>query len=79
MQKRTRVGGHRKLSREDTLLMTLEYYEEYRTLECIGAGYDLKMPNVSKRIKRVEEALMKPGLFSLPGKKELVQADTDTR
>ena len=66
-------GRHRKLSREDMLLMTLEYYKEYRTYECIGASYGLKKINVCKTIKWVEEALIKSGECSLPGKKKLVQ------
>jgi len=66
-------GRHRKLSREDMLLMTLEYYKEYRTLECIGASYGLKKTNVGKTIKWVEEALIKSGEFNLPGKKKLAQ------
>jgi len=74
---RKRNGRHRKLSREDMLLMTLEYYKEYRTLACIGASYGLKKTNVGKTIKWVEEALIKSGLFDLPGKKTLVQPDTE--
>jgi len=70
-------GRHRKLSRENMLLMTLEYYKEYRTLECIGASYGLKKPNVGNTIKWVEEALVKSGLFSLPGKKKLLQSDNE--
>jgi hypothetical protein len=66
-------GRHRKLSREDMLLMTLEYYKEYRSLECIGASYGLTKATVGKVIKWVEEALIKSGEFSLPGKKKLSQ------
>jgi len=66
-------GRHRKLSCEDMLLMTLEYYREYRSLECIGASYGLTKSTVAKVIKWVEEALIKSGEFSLPGKKKLVQ------
>ena len=66
-------GRHRKLSREDMLLMTLEYYKEYRSMECIGASYGLTKANVGKVIRWVEEALIKSGEFSLPGKKKLVQ------
>jgi len=66
-------GRHRKLSHEDMLLMTLEYYKEYRSLECIGASYGLTKSTVGKVIKWVEEALIKSGEFSLPGKKKLVQ------
>ena len=67
-------GRHRKLSREDMLLMTLEYYKEYRTLECIGASYRLTKSTVRKVLKWVEEALIKSGEFSLPGKKKLSQS-----
>lgn len=70
-------GRHRKLSREDMLLMMLEYYKEYRTLECIGASYGLRKTNVGKTIKWVEEVLIRSGLFNLPGKKKLTQPDTD--
>jgi len=66
-------GRHRKLSREDMLLMTLEYYKEYRSFECIGASYGLTKSTVRKIIQWVEEALIKSGKFSLPGKKKLVQ------
>jgi len=70
-------GRHRKLSCEDMLLMTLEYYKEYRTQECIGASYGLKKSNVGKAIKWVEEALLASGLFSLPSKRKLVQENTE--
>ena len=66
-------GRHRKLSCEDMLLMTLEYYKEYRSMECIGASYGLTKSTVAKVIKWVEEALIKSGAFSLPGKKKLSQ------
>ena len=66
-------GRHRKLSCEDMLLMTLEYYKEYRSLECIGASYGLTKANVGNVIKWVEDALIKSGKFNLPGKKKLVQ------
>ena len=66
-------GRHRKLSSEDMLLMTLGYYKEYRTLDCIGATYELTKVNAGKTIKWVEDALVKSGKFSLPGKKKLSQ------
>ena len=70
-------GRHRKLSCEDMLLMTLEYYKEYRTLECIGASYGLRKANVGKTIRWVEEVLIQSGLFSLPGKRELADPNTE--
>ena len=70
-------GRHRKLSCEDMVLMMLEYYKEYRTLEYIGASYCLKKSNVGKTIKWVEEVLIRAGLFSLPGNKKLVQPSVE--
>ena len=70
-------GRHRKLSCEDMLLMTLEYLKEYRTLECIGASYGLTKSTVAKVVKWVEKALLTSRLFSLPGKRKLVQSNTD--
>jgi len=69
-------GRHRKLTCENMLLMTLEYYKEYRTQECIGASYGLAKSNVSEVIKWVEETLIESKLFSLPGKKKLVAEPT---
>jgi hypothetical protein len=70
-------GRHRKLSCENMLLMTLEYYKEYRTLESIGASYGLTKANVGKTIKWVEDALHASGLFSLPSKRKLVQSNSE--
>jgi len=66
-------GRPRKLTCENMLLMTLEYYKEYRTQECIGASYGLHKTNVGEVIKWIESVLIKSGLFSLPGKKKLSQ------
>jgi len=74
-----RRGRHRKLSRADMLLMTLEYLREYRTLECIGASYGLTKANVGKTIKWTENVLKQCGLFSLPGKKELAQPNSEIK
>ena len=70
-------GRHRKLSCEDMLLMTLEYYKEYRTLACMGASYGLQRSNVGKTIKWVEDALHESSLFSLPSKRTLAQPNTE--
>jgi len=70
-------GRNRKLSIEDMLLLTLEYYKEYRTYECIGASYGLNVSNVSKTIIWVENVLIKCGLFRLDGKKALIDPNTE--
>lgn len=70
-----RRGRHRKLSLEEMLLMTLEYYKEYRTLECMGASYGLGKSSVGKTIGWVEKVLVDSGTFSLSGKKRLREPD----
>ena len=66
-----RGGRKRKLSIEETLLITLEYYKEYRTFECIAASYGVSKQSIHKTVKWVEETLVESGLFSLPSKKAL--------
>ena len=66
-----RGGRKRKLSIEETLLATLEYYKEYRSFECIAASYGVSKQSIHKTVKWVEDTLVKSGLFSLPSKKAL--------
>ena len=59
---RRKGGPERKLTCENMLLMTLEYYKEYRTYECIGASYNLHKTNVGDIVKWVENTLIRSGL-----------------
>jgi len=70
-------GGGRKskLSMEDKLLATLEYLREYRTYFHIAASYGVHESNIIRTTKWVEDALIKDGRFSLPGKKALLSPD----
>jgi hypothetical protein len=71
------LGGHkrRRLSVEDQLLMMLEYWREYRTYFHIGQSRNLSESQAYKIIKRSEDALVKSGRFTLPGKKALLKSD----
>ena len=69
-------GVARRLSCENMLLVTLEYYTEYRSQEAIGASFGLDKSNVSRIIGWVEETLLHSGKFSLPSKRELVKASS---
>jgi hypothetical protein len=53
----------------------LEYWREYRTYFHIGKSYGLSESNVYQTIKRFEDILIKDGIFSLPGKKALLDDD----
>jgi len=75
--KKKRGGRPNKLSIEDMLLMSLEYWREYRTYFHIGTNYGLSESNTYQTIKWVENILIKDGTFSLPGKKALLESDTE--
>lgn len=70
-------GRKPKLGMEDKLLATLEYLREYRTLAHIAASYDIHESSIQRIVKWVEDALIKDGTFSLPGKKVLLADDSE--
>lgn len=57
--------------------MTLEYWREYRTHFHIGVSWGLDETNVLRNIRKVENILIKSGLFSLGGKKKVIQLDSE--
>ena len=74
--KKARGGPKNKLSVRKMLLMTLEYLREYRTFLHVGANYGLCESSAHDTIKWVENTLIKDRTFSLPGKKALLESDT---
>lgn len=72
---RAKTGRPPKLLVEDQVLMTLEYWREYRTFFHIANSWGLHESNVCRIIKRVEDVLTKSKAFTLPGKKKLKMAD----
>jgi hypothetical protein len=75
---RRRKGGHEsKLSIEEMLLLTLEYLREYRTYFHIGQDYGVHETTAIRIHRWVEEALIKDGTFSLPGKKALLESNIE--
>ena len=74
----TKSGRPSKLSIEDQVLMTLEYWREYRTYFHIGVSWGLNESNVFRTIGKVENILIKSGLFNVEGKKKVKELDSDT-
>jgi Helix-turn-helix of DDE superfamily endonuclease len=70
-------GRPNKLSIEDQVLMTLEYWREYRTQFHIGVSWGLDDANVLRNIRKVENILIKSGLFNVEGKKKVRELDSD--
>lgn len=71
-EKRSKGGPKPRLSIEDMLMATLEYWREYRTYAHIGVGFELSESQIFRIVKWVENVLIKDGTFSLPGKKALL-------
>ncbi|WP_139322920.1 transposase family protein, partial [Deinococcus marmoris] len=54
------------------LLMTLEFWREYRTLFHIGQDWGVHEATVQRTVVRAHDALIQSEKFSLPGKKALI-------
>jgi hypothetical protein len=72
---RIKTGRPPKLSVEDQVLMTLEYWREYRTFFHLAKSWGIHESSVWRTIRRVEDILTKSKAFTLPGKKKLQLAD----
>lgn len=73
---RKRQGGKPNLLAVETrLLMTLEYWREYRTYLHIGHSYGVSESTAYRNIRWCEDTLITSGAFTLPGKKTLVTSN----
>lgn len=61
-------GGQAKLSVEDQLLVTMEYWREDRTQFHIGVSWGVDETTVGRIIRKVEDILVKCGKFRLPSR-----------
>ena len=68
-------GGRplRALSILDKLVILLQYYREYRTMQHIAYDYSVSKTAVWKSIRWAEETLVRSKKFALPSKKKLVE------
>lgn len=64
-------GRPRKLSVADQVLLTLDYWREYRTQFHIACSFGVSEATVCRTIQSVEEILLQDSRFHLPGKKAL--------
>ena len=73
LERQGRRGGQPKLSVEDHLLVTLEYWREYRSQFHIGISWGLPETTVGRIIRKVEDLLVKSERFRLPSQRQLYQ------
>jgi len=75
-EKKLLIGGRpSKLSTIEKLLITLEYWREYRTLFHISTDYGISESYCSRLIRRVEDILIKSKKFNLPKRKERLESE----
>lgn len=70
-----KTGRPGKLSWEDQILMTLEYWREYRTYFHIGQAWGVNESTAYRIVRKIEDILLKSRAFTLPGKKQLKTSD----
>lgn len=73
INKRSNKGAKPALDIEEQVLVTLEYWREYRTYFHIATSWGVSEPTICRIIHRVELELMQSGMFRLPGKKALLK------
>lgn len=66
-------GAKPKLCLAERLLVTLEYWREYRTYFHIATSWGVSESTVCRIVHWVEDALIRSPRFHLPGKKALVR------
>lgn len=69
-------GGQPSFSAEDQLLITLEYWREYRTFFHLSVSWGTSEATICRTVRRVEDRLAQLGYAHLRGKKAL-QEDGD--
>jgi Helix-turn-helix of DDE superfamily endonuclease len=77
LERHGKRGGQNHLSVEDQLLMTLQYWREYRTQFHIGLDFGVSESTVCRTIEKVETLLVRSEQFRLPGRQQLHQNTTD--
>lgn len=73
--KKWRGGRKKKLSIEEQLMLTLKYYRHYVTQKELAFEFSVGEATVCDTIKWVEDSLIKSRVFSLPGRKVLLESD----
>ena len=72
---RKKSGRPPLLCIEDQVLLTFEYWREYRTQFHIANSWNLSEPTVCRIIRKIEDILKRCSDFRLPGKKVLQEND----
>jgi hypothetical protein len=75
-QQKKKTGRPGKISLEDQVLMTLEYWREYRTYFHIGQSWGVTESTACRIIRKTENIFSQARVFALPGKKCLQESNS---
>ena len=75
VENRKTRGRKAELSVENQVLLTLNFWREYRTMFHLGQDWGLHESNVSRLVRKIEDILIKSKKFSLPSKRRLLEED----
>ena len=64
-------GSHASLPIPDHILLTLQYWREYRTYFHIAQDWGMHESTAQRTVKRIEDILIKSGKFGLPSRRKL--------
>ncbi len=78
-KQKKKPGRRTKLIIEDQVLVTLQYWREYRTYFHISKDWKIAESTVCRIVKKVENILIQSRKFSLPGKKKLLDSALDEK
>lgn len=68
-------GAPPKATVEDQLLMLLMYYRQYRTFLHTATSFGYSESQGWRIVRRIEDILIRSGVFRLPGKKALLKLE----
>jgi hypothetical protein len=77
-QGKVKGGRTRSLVPSDELLLTLEYYREYRTFKHLSVDYEVSESTAHYVVTKVEKLLIKDQRFHLSPLKHTKPSDTQT-
>ena len=76
-KKKKKPGRRAKLIIEDQILVTLQYWREYRSYFHISKDWKIAESTVCRVVRKIENILIQSRKFSLPGKNKLLDSSLD--
>ena len=78
-KQKKKLGRPSSLIIEDQVLVTLQYWREYRTYFHISKDWKIAESTVCRLVRKIENILIQSRKFSLPGKKSLLENSLDEK